>query len=133
MGGYDPVTTTAWVAVVVFTLQVGLRVVALGLVPEGRKPSSATAWLVVIFVEPILGLLAFRLFGSTRLGRRRNERHAEVNTIIAELTRDMPRPLDAVPAPAYVRSVARLNRPPGRAARDGGQRRGPAGGLRRDA
>lgn len=106
----DTTTIAALAAVVVFSLQVGLRIVALGLIPEGRKPSSATAWLVVIFVEPILGLLAFRLFGATRLGRRRNERHAEVNAIIAERTRDMPRPLDAVPAPAYVRSVARLNR-----------------------
>ena len=65
---------------------------------------------MVIFIEPILGLLAFRLFGATRLGRRRNERHAEVNAIIAARTREMPRPLESVPAPAYVRSVAKLNR-----------------------
>ena len=106
----DTTTIAALAAVVVFTLQVGLRVAALGIIPEGRKPSSATAWLAVIFIEPILGLLAFRLFGSTRLGRRRNERHAEVNAIIAARTREMPRPLESVPAPAYVRSVAKLNR-----------------------
>ena len=129
----DTTTIAALAAVVVFTLQVGLRVAALGIIPEGRKPSSATAWLAVIFIEPILGLLAFRLFGSTRLGRRRDQRHAEVNAIIAARTREMPRPLESVPAPAYVRSVAKLNRHLGALPVTEGNVADAAGGVQRDA
>jgi cardiolipin synthase len=100
----------AVIAACVVLLAVGLRVLAFGVVPTDRKPSSASAWLLLIMFQPVLGWLAFRLFGSTRLGRRRHARHAEANAWIAERTAALPRPLDDVSVPEYVRSAARLNR-----------------------
>lgn len=106
----DRSVLVATLTVTVFLLQIGLRVAALGIIPHNRKPSSASAWLILVFIEPIVGLVVYRLFGSTRLGRERHQRHEAVNRVIAERTHDLPRPLDTVPAAAYVRGVAALNR-----------------------
>lgn len=45
--------------------------VMLFVVPTGRKPSSATAWLLFMFAVPWLGLLLFLLIGFPRLSPRR--------------------------------------------------------------
>jgi cardiolipin synthase len=41
------------------------------IVPTNRKPSSATAWLMLMFMLPYLGLITFLLLGSPKLSRRR--------------------------------------------------------------
>jgi phosphatidylserine/phosphatidylglycerophosphate/cardiolipin synthase-like enzyme len=53
-------------------------VVALGLVPEGRRPSSATAWLLLI-----VGLLAFWLIGSPFVDRGRRRQQAAAGEVIS--------------------------------------------------
>jgi cardiolipin synthase A/B len=45
--------------------------VMLFIVPVNRKPSSATAWLLLAFLLPYLGVLIFLLLGSPKLSRRR--------------------------------------------------------------
>ncbi len=112
--------SVALVTVVVFIVQVGLRVLAVGVVPGGRKPSTGMAWLLLIMFEPVLGFLVFRLFGSTRLGRVRHRRHTEVNARLARQWKNHPRVLEDVDVPDYVRSVARLNRTLGSFAVTGG-------------
>ena len=53
-----------------------LPFVMLFIVPVNRKPSSATAWLLLIFLLPYLGLVIFLLLGSPKLSkRRRAEQH----------------------------------------------------------
>ena len=36
-----------------------------------REPASRLAWVVVIVVAPVVGMLAYVLFGETNIGRRR--------------------------------------------------------------
>jgi cardiolipin synthase A/B len=36
-----------------------------------REPASRLAWVVVIIVAPVVGMLAYMLFGETNIGRRR--------------------------------------------------------------
>ena len=36
-----------------------------------REPASRLAWVVVILVAPVFGMLAYVLFGETNIGRRR--------------------------------------------------------------
>jgi cardiolipin synthase len=43
-----------------------------------RDPSSRLAWLVVIFSMPVLGLMAYVLFGETSIGRSRAKRRREL-------------------------------------------------------
>ena len=57
------------------TLQVAF-VVRILLRPH-REPASRIAWVVVVVAVPLLGILAYLLFGETNIGRRRVERLRE--------------------------------------------------------
>jgi cardiolipin synthase len=59
------------VGVIWITLEWVIRIAALFVVPRNRKPSSATAWLLVIFFFPTLGILFFLLLGSPKLPKSR--------------------------------------------------------------
>jgi cardiolipin synthase A/B len=75
-----------------------IKVVALGLVPEGRRPPSATAWLLLILFLPVVGLIAFWLIGSPFVDRGRRRRQAAAGEVISEaLTAE---PDDLLPVPA---------------------------------
>jgi RsiW-degrading membrane proteinase PrsW (M82 family) len=63
-------TNVTFLTVAIYLLDLGIKIVALGLVPEG-PPSSATAWLLLILFLPIIGLLAFWLIGSPFVDRGR--------------------------------------------------------------
>jgi cardiolipin synthase len=41
-------TNVTFLTVALYLLDFAIKVVALGLVPEGRRPASATAWSLVI-------------------------------------------------------------------------------------
>jgi cardiolipin synthase len=43
-----------------------------------REPASRIAWVVVVIALPVLGILAYILFGEVNIGRRRAERMREV-------------------------------------------------------
>jgi cardiolipin synthase A/B len=49
-------TNVTFLTVAIYLLDLGIKIVALGLVPEGRRPSSATAWLLLILFLPVIGL-----------------------------------------------------------------------------
>lgn len=99
-----------WIAAALYLVDLALKIVALGVVPKNRRPSSGMAWLLLILVLPIFGWVIFLVLGRTKIGRRRNEQQAEVNELVAERTAHVPTLEDDFPGPAYVRSVATLNR-----------------------
>ncbi len=68
----DPAFLTAILLALHFLIQVALGVRVM-LRPH-RAPASRLAWLMVIFTLPILGLIAYILFGEVNIGRRRAER-----------------------------------------------------------
>ena len=43
-----------------------------------RQPASRVAWIVVIAALPVLGILAYLLFGEVNIGRRRVARLRQV-------------------------------------------------------
>ena len=61
---------------------IAIYIIALGVLPGGRRPQTAMAWLLLIFMIPWLGFLLFLLFGRTSVGRKRREEQAEVNAAI---------------------------------------------------
>jgi cardiolipin synthase len=85
-------------------------VVALGWVPTDRKPAAAMAWLLLMFVLPVLGILLFLLLGGRNLGKVRRLRQAESDARILAGTADLPPLPSEAEGPPYVRSVAALNR-----------------------
>ena len=93
----DRVTSLLGIALVL--LEIGVVVAALGVIPGNRKPSTGMAWLILVIAVPLFGLLAFLLFGSARVGRKRQARqapgergHPERTAEVAELTERQPRP-----------------------------------------
>ena len=76
-------TNVSFLTVALYLLDLAIKVVALGLVPEGRRPSSASAWLLLILFLPIVGLLAFLLIGSPFVDRGRRRRQAAAGEVIS--------------------------------------------------
>ncbi len=66
--------------VLFWTLHVLLQValVVRVLLRQHREPASRIAWLLVIIVIPVLGILGYLLLGETNIGRRRVERLQKV-------------------------------------------------------
>ena len=98
------------IVVVLLLLDFVIRVIAIIVVPRNRKPSSATAWLLAIFLIPYLGVLFFLLIGSYKLPKSRRDKQEEINTFIIDSTEGMERVRRDHPWPPWLESVVELNR-----------------------
>src|SRR4051794_7706092 len=99
----------AWLGAVLLVLDFAIALALLGIIPGNRKPSAAMAWLLLIYVIPVFGLLVFLMLGSQRLDKKRDAKQAEVNATIQERTAAIAE-LGSYSGPSYVKSVATLNR-----------------------
>ena len=62
-------TLPSWVILILTVVDFVIRVLALGIIPGNRRPTTAMAWLLGIFFVPSVGLVLFLLFGNFRLSR----------------------------------------------------------------
>ena len=60
--------------VVIGHLTIQVALVLRALMRPHREPASRIAWVLVILIFPVLGILAYLLLGETSIGRRRAER-----------------------------------------------------------
>ena len=102
---WQSVLTTTWVVV-----EYAIKVIALGTVPENRRPSSSTAWLLLIFLLPLVGLPLYIFLGSPWIRGKRREQQMAVNEIALESTRDVPYAPDGTRRSPHLDSVLRMNR-----------------------
>lgn len=86
MSGVD----SGWWWALALVLNLAINITALIIVPRGRKPTAAMAWLLAIFLIPFIGILLFLLIGSLRLPRKRREEQARIDAVIRD-TVDMDR------------------------------------------
>jgi cardiolipin synthase len=91
-------------------LNLVIRVVALVVVPRNRRPQTATAWLLAIFLLPTVGILVFLVFGSRRLPKRRRRKQLEINRYIVETTEGVERVTRDHPWPPWLEPIVELNR-----------------------
>src|SRR5260370_21174002 len=68
-------------------LLVHLGVIARVILRPHREPASRVAWIVVMIVLPVIGILTYILLGETSIGRRRVSRLCEVLATMPELTK----------------------------------------------
>ncbi len=108
-GGDFPILA-AVAAFLVFAIPLGLRLLALGVIPENRRPSSGMAWLILILVQPVIGFSIFLLFGTTSVGKMRKDRQASALDLVRQRTVDLHSPDLPDTAPAYLPTVLHLNR-----------------------
>lgn len=69
---------------VALAAHVALVIAAFMFVPINRKPSSATAWLLLITAAPFIGLILFLLVGSPKLPARRRKLQRQMTALIAD-------------------------------------------------
>ncbi len=98
---------------VVVAVEVLLLVLALAIVPPDRRPGSAMAWILLIVVLPLVGLVLFALIGSPKLPQARRDRQRTMNDRIEERSRQVEHVVRTHGAPVWLPAVARLNRETG--------------------
>jgi cardiolipin synthase A/B len=103
-------TNVTFVTVALFLLDLAIKVVALGLVPEGRRPSSASAWLLLILFLPVVGLLVFWLIGSPFVDRGRRRRQSAAGEVISGVLTSQSDDMLPVPAGSTLNTLVVLNR-----------------------
>ena len=102
---WQSVLATTWVVV-----EYAIKIVALGTVPENRRPSSSTAWLLLIFLLPFVGLPLYIFLGSPWIHGKRRAQQTAINEFALESTKDVPyAPEDSRHSP-HLDSVLRMNR-----------------------
>src|ERR1700712_1765451 len=100
----------AIVIVLAFLFDLGVRITAIIVVPRNRRPSSAMAWLLAIFLIPYIGLIVFLIIGSYKLPKKRRDKQQAINDFIIETTEGIDQVSNDHPWPAWLRSVVELNR-----------------------
>nr|WP_205707073.1 phospholipase D-like domain-containing protein [Kineococcus vitellinus] len=91
-------------------VEYSIKVVALGTVPENRRPGSSSAWLLLIFFVPVVGLPLFLLLGSPWVTGRRHRVQQQANAAVTERLADVPALPEGQVAGAHLASVLALNR-----------------------
>ena len=61
---------------IIFVIDWTIRIAALIIIPRDRKPTAAMAWLLAIFLIPIIGVFLFLLIGSYKLPKARLEKQS---------------------------------------------------------
>jgi cardiolipin synthase len=103
-------TLPAWLILLLSGVDLVIRVLAVGIIPGNRRPTTAMAWLLGIFFVPALGLILFLLFGNFKLSRRRIEQQQQVNERVRAGSAALSDVASEYSGPEWVQSAAELNR-----------------------
>lgn len=114
MLGFDGFGLLASASIVWIIIDWIIRVGALFVVPRNRKPSSGTAWLMVIFLFPIGGLILYLILGSPKLPKTRRDAQKTLDQIIARTFKEFQHSHDSqqslhAQVPKHHVPVARLS------------------------
>src|SRR5690606_25111391 len=96
--------------VVLVVIDLAIRIGTLIVVPINRKPQTATAWLLAIFLIPYVGFLLFLLLGSNKLPRKRRKKQDQVNQIILDATEGLEEAEVNPDWPSWLANSVALNR-----------------------
>jgi cardiolipin synthase len=119
---FETITSNLYFTVSVLVVDIAIRIFAIAFVPRNRKPQTATAWLLLIFLQPYVGILVFFLIGNTRLSKARREKQRNINQYILETTDGMDRVTRDASFPPWLEPIVALNRTLGSMPLVGGNR-----------
>jgi cardiolipin synthase len=104
------ITMTGWTLIVAAVVDLIVRVTAIIVVPRNRRPATAVAWLMAIFLIPYIGVLVFLLIGSYKLPKKRRDKQQAINQFILETTEGIELVTKNHAWPPWLESVVELNR-----------------------
>ncbi|MEC5182143.1 cardiolipin synthase [Arthrobacter sp. CG_A4] len=99
-----------WAILILTLIDLAIRVLALGIIPGNRRPTTAMAWLLIIFFVPAVGVVLFLLFGNFRLSRKRRAQQDAVNRRVRAGTSELADLESRYSGPEWVASAAELNK-----------------------
>lgn len=105
---YSVITSVLTVSLIV--IEYAVKIIAIGVVPENRRPSSSSAWLLLILFVPIVGIPLFLMLGSPYINQRRARIQADANELMHEGADDLPDVPPSLDAPRDFVSIAALGR-----------------------
>jgi cardiolipin synthase A/B len=90
-----------------------IGILALFIIPANRKPGEATAWLLLIFLAPILGAVLFLMLGNPKLSQWRRDQQRTMNERIKEFAEEAEQkpelsPIVDPPLPSRYEPLANL-------------------------
>ncbi|WP_105567801.1 cardiolipin synthase [Microbacterium halophytorum] len=86
-----------------------IRVMAVIVVPRNRKPTSAMAWLLAIFLLPLAGAFLFILIGNPRLPAQKRRMQSQINEYLREANDILERGGLRPNEPGWFTSLVRMN------------------------
>lgn len=101
---------TSVLTVSLIVIEYVVKIIAIGVVPENRRPSSSSAWLLLILFVPIVGIPLFLMLGSPYINQRRARIQADANELMHEGADDLPDVPPSLDAPRDFVSIAALGR-----------------------
>ncbi|WP_457098941.1 cardiolipin synthase [Microbacterium sp. P5_E9] len=90
-------------------IQVVIVIAALIYVPRRRKPTAAMAWLLLIVLFPLFGILFYLLIGNFRLPKKRRDEQARIDGIIRETVRESDLEIMDASWPRWFQRVVQQN------------------------
>ena len=99
-----------------------IRLAALVTVPRDRLPSAGLAWLMAIFLLPVVGGIAYLVIGRSQLPQRRRENQTHASRGFLEDTPQVAELVVSDPNPTWLGPLARMMRELGAAPLLGGAR-----------
>ncbi|HKP07209.1 MAG TPA: cardiolipin synthase [Microbacterium sp.] len=99
-----------WWVVLVFVVDIVIRITAIIVVPRNRRPTAAMAWLLAIYFIPIIGVFLFLLIGNPRLPRKRRRKQERINDYIHDTSASLDFGTLRPHAPNWFTSLVTLNR-----------------------
>ncbi|WP_019180336.1 cardiolipin synthase [Microbacterium yannicii] len=86
-----------------------INITALIVIPRGRKPTAAMAWLLLIFLLPVVGIVLYLLIGNVKLPKKRMAEQARIDGIIRQAVAQAGIESPAADAPLWFRRVVQQN------------------------
>ena len=83
-------TLPAWVTTIFVIVEYLMKIIAIGVVPENRRPSSSSAWLLLILFLPVVGFPLYWLIGSPWVRGRRQQVQQQSDEVIKQHTLGLP-------------------------------------------
>jgi cardiolipin synthase len=105
----DPALNANLIWAAAFLVDLTIKIAALIIIPRRRKPTSAMAWLLAIFLIPYVGIFLYLLIGTFRLPRKRREEQARINTLITERVAGLNEPAESATWPRWFHRLVDQN------------------------